>query len=49
MKEEVFESIAKTRVNLLDAWIINRWVSLDSCAEARDRSGVTDKMRDVIQ
>lgn len=31
-KEEVFESIAKTRVNLLTAWTMDRWVSLDSRA-----------------
>lgn len=33
MKEEVFESIAKTRVNLLHSWTMDRWLSLDSRAE----------------
>lgn len=33
MKEEIFESIAKTRVNVLQAWTIERWVSLDARAE----------------
>lgn len=32
-KEEVFKSIAKTRVNLLQDWAKDRWVSLDSRAE----------------
>lgn len=32
-KEETFESIAKTRVNLLKTWTMDRWVSLDSRAE----------------
>ena len=32
-KEEIFESIAKTRVNLLKTWTTDRWVSLDSRAE----------------
>lgn len=32
-KEEIFESIAKTRVNLLQDWAKDRWVSLDSRAE----------------
>lgn len=32
-KEEIFESIAKTRVDLLTAWTIDRWVSLDSRAQ----------------
>ena len=31
-KEEVFESIAKARVDLLQAWTMDRWVSLDSRA-----------------
>ncbi|MER2106384.1 MAG: methyl-accepting chemotaxis protein [Solibacillus sp.] len=32
-KEEIFESIAKTRVDLLKSWTIDRWVSLDSRAQ----------------
>ncbi|WP_431027302.1 methyl-accepting chemotaxis protein [Lysinibacillus sp. LZ02] len=32
-KEEIFESIAETRVRLLDSWTMDRWVSLDSRAE----------------
>lgn len=32
-KEEIFESIAKTRVNLLKDWANDRWVSLESRAE----------------
>lgn len=32
-KSEIFESIAKTRVDLLQAWTVDRWVSLDSRAQ----------------
>lgn len=32
-KEEIFESIAKTRVDLLKSWTVDRWVSLDSRAQ----------------
>ncbi|WP_413362863.1 methyl-accepting chemotaxis protein [Lysinibacillus sp. 3P01SB] len=32
-KEEIFESIAKTRVNALITWTRDRWVSLDSRTE----------------
>ncbi|RUL57108.1 methyl-accepting chemotaxis protein [Lysinibacillus antri] len=32
-KEDIFESIAKTRVNLLNGWATDRWVSLISRAE----------------
>lgn len=32
-KKEIFESIAKTRVDLLTSWTIDRWVSLDSRAQ----------------
>lgn len=31
-KQEIFESIAKTRVNLLTAWTNDRWTSLDTRA-----------------
>ncbi|SOC02373.1 methyl-accepting chemotaxis protein [Ureibacillus xyleni] len=32
-KEEIFESIARTRVNLLQGWAKDRWVSLESRAD----------------
>lgn len=32
-KEEIFESIARTRVNLLKGWATDRWTSLESRAE----------------
>lgn len=31
-KEEIFESIARTRVNLLQGWTKDRWASLDTRA-----------------
>ncbi|MGE7113639.1 hypothetical protein [Lysinibacillus sp. NPDC047702] len=33
MKEEMFEGIAKTRVDLLKNWTYDRWVSLENRAQ----------------